>query len=170
MTAPEPRQRAARDPPGHAFLARHSAPAYHESMPIHGLRSPNDKVGPFVYFGRMLDKIRLHGSGELPADYIQNLGEGFDKSCVQVLGVKYEDLVRRVKEGGTDEEILDWARDNGRTLTDQDIYIWNEFMRKRGWNDVATERLIQRKGEANLANRDDIQTFFDFIDADEGRK
>jgi len=25
-------------------------------------------VGRFVYFGRMLDKIRLHAAGRLPAD------------------------------------------------------------------------------------------------------
>jgi hypothetical protein len=139
------------------------------SMPITGLRSPQDKVGPIVYFGRMLDKIRLHGAGELPTDYIPNLGEGFDKFCVEFLGIKYEDLVRRVKDGGTDEEILEWARQQGRALKDQDFYVWNEFMRKRGWNDTASERLIQRKGEAGFPNRDDIQTFFDFIDADEGR-
>jgi gluconokinase len=143
---------------------------YLRSMPIKGLRSPSDKVGPLVYFGRMLDKVRLHGAGELPADYIPNLGEGFDKACIQLLGVKYEDLVRRVKDGGTDEEVLDWVRQNGRALSDQDIYVWNEFMRKRGWNDAASERLIQRKAECGFTDRADIQTFFDFIDADEGRK
>jgi hypothetical protein len=30
-------------------------------------------------------------------------------------------------------------------------------------------RLALRKHEAGLDSRDDIQTFFDFIDADEGR-
>jgi hypothetical protein len=150
-------------------LRRAGGLPYDAPMQITGLRSPRDKVGELVYFGRMLDKIRLHGAGTLPDDYIQNLGEGFDKACVAFLGVKYEDLVRRVKDGGTDEEILAWARQNGRALTDADITVWNEFMRKRGWNDVASERLTQRKGEAGFSKRDDIQTFFDFIDADEGR-
>lgn len=136
---------------------------------IPGLRSPHEKVGPLVYFGRMLDKIRLHGEGKLPADYAPNLGDGFDKACLQLLGVDYAALTRRVKDGGTDEEILQWARDNGRALTDQDVYVWNEYMRKRGWNDVASERLKQRKGESGFTSRDDIQTFFDYIDADEGR-
>ena len=139
-------------------------------MPINGLRSPRDKVGDFVYFGRMLDKIRLHAAGNLPADYHENLGEGFDKSCVQFLGVNYADVVDRVKQGGKDEEILAWARQKGRPVTETDIYVWNEFMRKRGWNDVASERLVQRKAEIGISNRDDVQTFFDFIDADEGRK
>jgi gluconokinase len=138
-------------------------------MQIPGLRSPHDKVGTLVYFGRMLDKIRLHADGKLPADYTSNLGEGFDKACVQLLGVKYEDVVNRTKEGGTDEEILEWSRKNGRALIDQDQYVWNEFMRKRGWSDSASQRLAERKAESGFSARDDIQTFFDYIDADEGR-
>ena len=42
-------------------------------------RSPNEKVGGLVYFGRMLDKARLKAAGDLPPDLHQNLGTGFDK-------------------------------------------------------------------------------------------
>ena len=33
---------------------------------IPGLRSCYDKVGRLIYFGRMLDKIRLHAAAQLP--------------------------------------------------------------------------------------------------------
>jgi len=46
------------------------------------LRSPSEKIGGLFYFGRMLDKIRLHAKGELPSDYHANLGVGFDEKCV----------------------------------------------------------------------------------------
>lgn len=138
-------------------------------MTIPGLRSPHEKVGSLVYFGRMLDKIRLHAEGKLPADYIENLGDGFDKSCVQLLGVEYPAVVARVKQGGTDLEILAWCRENGRKLIDQDEFVWNEYMRKRGWNDSGSARLAERKEQGGFANRSDIQTFFDYIDADEGK-
>ena len=36
-------------------------------------RSPYDKVGGIVFFGRLIDKIRLHLAGKLPDTY--NLGE-----------------------------------------------------------------------------------------------
>jgi hypothetical protein len=36
---------------------------------IPGLRSCYDKVGRLIYFGRMLDKIRLHAAGQLPPEY-----------------------------------------------------------------------------------------------------
>jgi hypothetical protein len=133
------------------------------------LRSPNEKVGGFFYFGRMLDKIRLHAKGELPRDYHENLGKGFDEKCVKFLQITYDQLVERVKEDGTDEEILRWCFENGRRPSEDDIYVWNEFMRKRGWNDEVSGILRHRKQEAGMAGRSDIETSFQFIDADEGR-
>jgi gluconokinase len=138
-------------------------------MKVPGIRSPHDKVGGIVYFGRMLDKVRLHQRGELHADLHANLGEGFDKSCVQFLDVPYPEIVEHVKGGASDEETLAWCRAHGRPFSEQDAYVWNEFMRKRGWNDAASERLVQRKAESGLSSRDDIQTMFDYIDADEER-
>ena len=138
-------------------------------MRIPDLRSPREKVSGLVYFGRMLDKIRLHAKGELPADYTGNLGEGFDGLCVKLLKVGYADVVEQAKQGLSDEAMLEWCFTKGVRLTENEVTVWNEFMRKRGWNDAASERLKQRKAEGGFANRDDIQTFFDFIEADEER-
>ena len=133
------------------------------------LRSPSEKVGGLFYFGRMLDKIRVHGKGELPSDYYENLGKGFDEKCVKFLRIDYERLIERVNQGGTDEEVLDWCFTVGRKPTAYDIYVWNEFMRKRGWNDEVSEMVGRRKSDAGMTDRSDIQTSFQFIDADEGR-
>ena len=134
-------------------------------MNIPGLRSPYETVGGLVHFGRMLDKIRLHAAGKLPADYIPNLGTGFDGRCCKFLHIDYPALVARVKQGGTDEEILSSCRHP----TSEEIEVWNGFMKKSGWHDAGKARLVQRLQEAGLTHRTDIQTFFDFIDADEGR-
>ena len=134
-----------------------------------GVRSPGAKVGGLVYFGRMLDKIRVHAKGELPAEYQPNLGERFDRWCVDLLHVDYRELVGRVKEGGTDEDILEWCFARGRKPAEGEIHVWNEFMRKRGWNDELSETLTRRKKEAGMAGRSEIRTMFNFIDADEGR-
>jgi len=133
-------------------------------------RSPADKVGGLVYFGRMLDKIRAHARGELPADWVPNLGKGFDGRCLRFLHLDYDDLKSRVLgEGGSDEAILEWAFQQGRKPSEEEIEIWNEFMRKCGWNDEIAPTLEQRKRESGLEDRDDIQTMFQYIDADEGR-
>src|ERR1043166_6878258 len=134
-----------------------------------GLRSPYAKVAGLVYFGRMLDKIRQHAKGLLPPDYQTNLGRGFDASCTSFLRIDYSQLVERVKQGGTDEEILQWSFGKGRQPSEEEIYVWNEFMRKRGWNDEISETLKRRKKEAGRAGRSEIETMFAFIDADEGR-
>jgi Domain of unknown function (DUF5069) len=132
-------------------------------------RSPHEQVGGIVYFGRMLDKIRLKHSGQLPPDLHQNLGGGFDKRCVDFLQVSYEDLARKVVEGLDDKAALQWCFFTGQQPSTEQIYVWNEFMRKRGWKDEGTEMLVRRKQESGLVDRDDIQTMFDYIDVDEGR-
>jgi gluconokinase len=118
----------------------------------------------------MLDKIRLHAAGRLPPEYHPNLGGGFDERCCNFLWIEYPALVERVKRGGADEEILDWAFQQGHRPREQELEIWNDFMRKRGWNDTASELLRKRVRELGEGERPDIQTFFDFIDADEGRR
>jgi len=138
-------------------------------MKVPGLRSSFEKVGGIVYFGRMLDKIRLHAAGGLPEGY--NLGTKvrtwFDARCTRFLAVNYEALVERVLAGGTDEEILEWCFQHGRRPNDEDILVWNGFMSKRGWRDEASEALAEEKRKRGFAHRDDIQTFFDFHRADE---
>ncbi|HEY2801951.1 MAG TPA: DUF5069 domain-containing protein [Chthoniobacterales bacterium] len=133
-------------------------------------RSPAEKVGGIYHFGRMIDKISAHAKGELPDDHVPQLGKGFDDRTVRFLGVRYEDLVARAKEGGSAEEILQWAFEKGRKPSEEEIEVWNECLRKVGWNDKTTEILERRKKESGLTNRDDIQTMFQYIDVDEGRE
>ena len=138
-------------------------------MKVENLRSPSAKVGDLGYFGRMLDKIRLHAAGSLLAEFQANLGGGFDERCVHFLWIEYPALVERVKAGGSDDEILEWAFSQGRKPSAEEFEIWNEFMRKRGWNDEATPILQRRLREASAEHRTDLQTMFAYIDFDEGR-
>ncbi|MEP6820745.1 MAG: DUF5069 domain-containing protein [Chthoniobacterales bacterium] len=133
------------------------------------VRSPAAKVGGIAYFGRMIDKIRVHAENKLPAEYQPNLGKGFDANCLTFLRVDYALLVDRVKTGGSDDEILQWCFEHGRRPEADEIAVWNEFMRKRGWNDEVTEFLVRRKKEIGMAGRSEIETMFQFIDVDEGR-
>jgi hypothetical protein len=139
---------------------------------IPGLRSPYLKVGRLVYFCRMLDKIRLHAAGKLPADYVANLGDSqpgvFDARCCHFLGVKFSDVSTCTLAGGTDAEILAWCEQHGTKRSDEECEIWNGFMMKRGWRDAARPRLLQRIAESGLQDKA-IETFFDYIDHDEGR-
>ena len=123
-----------------------------------------------IYFARMLDKIRLHAAGKLREDFCDNLGSGFDSRCVNFLRVDYQALVTRVLQGGSDEEILNWCFENGRELSEGDIFIWNQYLSKVGWKDSLSETLIRRKKESGLEGRDEIQTMLEYFEYDEGRK
>ena len=157
---------------------------------VPGLRSPYAKVGRLVYFGRMLDKIRLHARGALPvADYAANLGKGFDLRCCSFLRVPYEELKARVladrgtglptrdapapgsrdaDDSKSDESLLAWAHERGGARSDEECEIWNGFMMKRGWRDAGAEILEKRIRESHLEHKT-VLTMFDYIDFDEDR-
>ncbi len=141
------------------------------NLPIPGLRSPSDLVGNLCYFGRMLDKIRLHLDGKLPESHIPSLGGGFDERCAHFLKISYRDLVDHVAahRAAGDDELLAWTLNAGRRPDDEEVEIWNDFMRKRGWKDGASTRLAERKAQSGFTDRADIETMFQYIDADEGR-
>ncbi len=136
------------------------------------LRSPFAPTRGLYVFARIVDKIRLAESGGLPSGY--NLGvipgkRTFDDRLCRFLGVDFDDFRRRVLEGGTDEEVLDWCFEHGCRPDEEKIEVWNGFMSKRGWRDNGSDVLAAQKRDSGLADRDDVQTFFDLIDADEGR-
>ncbi len=125
-----------------------------------------------MVLGRILDKIRVDARGQLPPGYHLGLIAGkrtFDDRVCCLLGVDFEALRSRVLQGGSDEEILQWCFENGCRPDPEHIEIFNGFMMKRGWRDAATPGLIEQRAEAGLAHREDIVTFFDLMDVEEGR-
>jgi hypothetical protein len=139
---------------------------------IPGLRSPSAQVSGVVYFGRMLDKVRLQAAGKLPEGWHAQLGAAakgsFDWRCCTFLGIDYEALKAETLKGGSDEALLEWAFSHGRRPTDEQIEVWNAFMMKRGWRDASSQRRDERLAEIGLP-AGAVQTMFEFIDLDEGR-
>ena len=131
--------------------------------------SPLEETSGLKYFPRMLGKIRLHAEGKLWEDLHANLGKGSDAACVAFLHVNYDELQARVRQGGTDEEVLQWCQEQTRSLNDTDKLVWNYYSMKLGWNDHLTTILEKRKADGGLSDRDDIQTITHYIDVDEGR-
>jgi gluconokinase len=136
------------------------------------LRSPYIKVGRLVYFGRMLDKIRLQDAGKLPEEYVANLGDGqfytLDGRCCRFLGVPYAAIRERALAGGPDEEVLAWAHANGTSRTDEECHVWNRFILKLGWRDERSAVLAERISDPAFHGKT-IETLIDHIEYDEGR-
>ena len=136
------------------------------------IRSPRDLTGGILVFARVLDKIRLNAQGLLPDGYHLGVVEGnrtFDDRLCKFLNIDFDALTARTLAGGTDEEILSWCFAEGRKPDAEQIEVWNAFLTKRGWRDSGTPGLVKNKAEAGLADRDDLLTYFDLMDVEEGR-
>ena len=140
-------------------------------MHVPGLRGPGEKVGGIVYFGRMLDKIRLNAAGRLPAGY--NLGRRTGRFTTRDARGFSGWITRALRErallDGSDEDVLRWCFQTGRKPNEEEIDIWNTFMAKRGWRDEASGGLEEAKRDSGFAGREDIATWFDLFDADESK-
>jgi len=132
--------------------------------------SPYDKIDGLLYFPRLCDKVRLMAAGTLHSDFHANLGKAMDLWTCQFLGVDYSDLATQIKEGASDAEALAWAKENGITRPDYEQDWFASYVRNFGFRDHMSERLAERKKEAPHTDRNDIHTFLDYIEVDEGRE
>lgn len=137
-----------------------------QDLPVSGYQ----RTERLVYFARMCSKARLMLRGVLPESYHGFLGVGFDGRCCRFLAVEYSDIKELIAENRSDEEILAWCYLHGRRPNDEEVFIWNLFMEKRGWRDDDSALVQAEKESIGLGDREEIQTLFDFYDFDEGRR
>ena len=132
-------------------------------------RSPRETMAGWVHLPRFVDKIRLHLAGKLHADYQSNFTKGFDGKWLSAAGVTAEQIIEVVKHCITDGQVADWvARNVKKTEAEKAAFREHVFNHGKEGGEI-TERLKMRKEKAGLAHRSEIQTFVDYIDADEKR-
>jgi hypothetical protein len=131
--------------------------------------SPKDEVSGYVYFARLCSKIRLCDAGQLDPEFHPNMGKAMDLWACQFLEVNYDSLREVVLAGCDDLRALEWCWQNGSRPNEHQLEWWNSYMRNRGFRDDLTDKLVFRKEEAGWESRAEIQTFFDYLDADDGR-
>ena len=133
-------------------------------------RSPRETMDGWMYLPRYIDKIRLHLAGKLHSDYTENLGKGFDALWLKTAGLTHDKMLEVVKNSVTDGEVCDWVRQNVKKTPAEKAAHREDMMSRPKADDAAAQaRLKMRKEEAGVAQRDDIRTFVDSIDADEHR-
>lgn len=135
-------------------------------------RSPREQMDGWNHLPRFLDKVRLHIADRLSPDYSSNFAhKGFDAEWLKAAGVSAVDFIAAVRDSITDGQVCDWVRNNvKKSATEKQVF--NQWLLGRGseaGDPAIQQRLKDRKAEAGLGSRDDIQTFVDFIDADEKR-
>jgi hypothetical protein len=133
-------------------------------------RSPRETMCGWMHLPRFIDKIRLHLAGKLHADYQPNLCKGFDGLWLETAGVEAQKFIEVVRNSISDGEICDWVRMNVKQPESVKAAHQERMLNYPKKDDADMQaRLNMRKEQAGLAHRDDIQSFVDFIDADEKR-
>lgn len=133
-------------------------------------RSPRETMCGWMHLPRFIDKIRLHLAGELHTDYQPNLCKGFDGLWLETAGVQAEEFIEVVRNSITDGQVCDWVRQHAQKPESVKAAHRERMLHYPRKDDAEMQaRLRMRKEQAGLANRDDIQSFVDFIDADEKR-
>jgi hypothetical protein len=132
-------------------------------------RSPRETMNGWVHLPRFIDKIRLHLAGKLASDYAENFTKGFDGAWLEAAGLTAEQFINVVKNTVSDGEVCDWVRKNVKK-SEAEKTSFNNVILNRGRDDEERKaRLKWRLAQCGLGHRTDIQTFVDFIDADEKR-
>jgi len=137
-------------------------------------RSPKEQVGGLCHLGRLIDKVKMRHAGKIQ-DY-NYLTVGFDKYLLDKLEIKGEDFEKRVLQGGTDTEIADWVKANGKALTDEEKAEWNNMVLTFGPKAPMAQQAFDRNLAAIAEKRGvpveqlaHIKTWFELIEHDEGR-
>jgi len=133
-------------------------------------RSPREVMCGWMHLPRFIDKVRLHLAGKLRPDYQPNFCKGFDGLWLETAGVEAKQFIEVVRQSLTDGEVCDWVRKNAKQPDSVKAAHRDRMLNYPRRDDAEMQaRLKLRKEQAGLAHREDIQTFVDFIDADEKR-
>lgn len=137
-------------------------------------RSPKIRLGNIAHLGRIIDKVRLRQAGQIQ-DY-NYLTVGFDRYLLDFLELDASVFEQRVRDGGTDTELLDWVRAHMKSRTQEEIAQWNERIETSGPMDEAGKARFQQRLE-NVARKrgvpisalPQVTTWADMIELDEDR-
>ena len=136
--------------------------------------SPKEEISGICFLARLVDKIRMRNAG-LIQDY-NYLTAGFDKYLLDKLEIPGEDLEKRVLQGGTDTEIADWVKVNGKALTDEEKAEWNNMvltfgpkapMAQKAFDGYKAE--LAKKRGVSVESLSHITTWYGLIEHDENR-
>ena len=120
-----------------------------------------------LHLPRFLAKIRKHLAGELPMSYQRNFTKGFDGFLCLHLGVDPQEIIRAVRDSSNEEEVE--RRLAEMIPSDLRANEWNRKLVQMGMSDMAKDKLQEVKADMGAGNRDDLLSFADVIELDEGR-
>lgn len=127
-------------------------------------RSPRVRIGDYVVMARTLDKCRADLNGKI-GEY--NYDCPLDNVLFSFKGIKGDALKEKVKQGASDEDILQWVADHGIPKTHAEVVEWSKSTEAfLPFNDPEEKKWFVRVcGDYGL--NPETTTLFDFLDVDD---
>lgn len=120
-----------------------------------------------LHLPRFIAKIRKHLADELPRSYQRNFTKGFDGFLCLHLGIDPNDVITIVRTSSSDEEVDRRLRE--LFPVDLKVPVWNRKVAQMGMSEMGRQKLQEVREQMGAADRDDLVSFADMIEFDEGR-
>lgn len=129
-------------------------------------RSPRVRLGGYVILARILDKGRAAIAGTA-GEYKYN--NPMDRHWFRFTGVTPEALKAELAAGRGDGEILTWLSESAPIKREPwEIAAWSAYQNERGPDgDVETLELFASRVGSASKTREDVKTWFDYLDLDD---
>src|SRR5262249_20961620 len=126
-------------------------------------RSPRCRVGGYALLPRMLDKGRATLAGT-HGEYHYNCP--LDKRFLSFVGIDADKLLRELKQGKGDGEILEWIEANAKhKRAPWEIQQWSDYIDRRGPDsDAETMQFFAEYVAKLTTTREDIKTWAEVLD------
>ncbi|HVZ65696.1 MAG TPA: DUF5069 domain-containing protein [Lacunisphaera sp.] len=131
----------------------------------HPPRSPRVRLGGFAHLPRLIDKARAVVAGK-QGDFHYNCP--VDQRFLAYTGLNPDALFAEIKAGKSDSEILAYIMANMQPKRHPaEIAAWSAWMEQLTPTPPDTRAFFNDVHRKNAANRDDIATWFDWLDLDD---
>ena len=129
-------------------------------------RSPYEKVDGYMMLGRTIDKAHAALQGLL-GEYMYDCP--LDKRLFGFLGISAPQLLELVENSENDEDVVDSLKTIQVERNTEEIEQFNDQILESGPNDDESQVYFERLRQKHAPDRPDISSWFDIIEAEEGR-
>jgi len=128
-------------------------------------RSPRCRLGGFAQLPRLIDKARAFAAGT-HGDFHYNCP--IDQRFFSYTGIDADAFLSEVKKGRTDAELLTFVQAHAQPKRHpSEVAVWSQWFEQLTPTPPETREFFNQIHRKNAPHRDDIATWFDWLDLDD---
>lgn len=133
-------------------------------------RSPFEMLNGYVFLPRLIDKARAH-LGDVLGSYTYGQPGSLDAFFFTQHGITPEEFAKAVRAAGSDQEVVTWFSMRTKIKTPNAIKEYNRKFASLAPSSAESVKafMCHVKAVVPPAKADRIKTWFQLLDADEGR-